>query len=246
MATEGTHGTSDDSIRRTASGAVDGRSTRARRGEPLSETVRQKILASIRSGELAANQVINTGQLAEQYGVSRTPVREALGALERAGLVTVLPYRGYIVRPLSLADVRDIYFVREVIETAAAEQAARLLPEEALDSLEELAREHLDRGATSSVKFDERSYDFHRRIAEGAQSPRLLDALEVIFSDSQRLHLVGSGLASREQIVHDHNEINAALRARDGDAAREAMRTHLRRLFDSIAQSLTQPPRYDG
>ncbi|MFE7423377.1 GntR family transcriptional regulator [Rhodococcus sp. NPDC057529] len=227
--------------RRTASGAVDGRSTRTTRDTPLSEMVRQQILASIHSGELAPNDVINTGQLAEKYGVSRTPVREALGALERAGVLTVLPYRGHVVRPLSLEDALDIYFVRELIETEAAERAATRMSDEALAQLEALGEAHSASGAGSGLAFDEQSYEFHRKIAEAAGSPRLLSALEMIFSDSQRLNLVGSGLATSGRITDDHTTITAALRLRDPKGAREAMRKHLRGLYEGILDSLARP-----
>ena len=225
--------------RRTSAGALDGRSTRSSRDVPLSETVRQRILASIRSGEFAEHDVLNTARLAEEYGVSRTPVREALVALEQANVLTVVPYRGYLVRPMSLTDARDVYFMRELIETAAAARAATRLNEQQLQELEQLAQQRPSAEMTSNA-FDERSYELHRRIARAAASPRLLAALEILFSDSQRLNLVGAGLASWQQIAHDHDDIIAALRERDPEKARLAMRDHLRSLSEGISSSSTR------
>ena len=141
--------------RRTTRGTVDGRSTRKTRTVPLSEDVRQKMLSDISTGVFAPDDVLNTAALAERYGVSRTPVREALVALERAGVITVLPYRGHVVRTLSLADAQDIYFMREVIETAAAERAAERIDHTGLAQLDDLCAEPVGHDAAEQT-FDER------------------------------------------------------------------------------------------
>lgn len=224
--------------RRTTQGAVDGRSTRKTRTIPLSEDVRQKILSEISTGEFAPDDVLNTAALAERYGVSRTPVREALVALERAGVITVLPYRGHVVRTLSLADAQDIYFMREVIETAAAERAVGRIDHTAIAQLDDLCTEPVDRVAPERT-FDERCYDFHRIIAAASGSARLSAALEHVFSDNQRLHLVSAGLGSSALIINEHQAIISALRANDAVGAREAMRLHLRSMFDGMLRSLS-------
>jgi len=227
------------SARRTTQGTVDGRSTRKTRKIPLSEDVRQKMLSDISTGVFAPDDVLNTAALAERYGVSRTPVREALVALERAGVITVLPYRGHVVRTLSLADAQDIYFMREVIETAAAERAAERIDHTCLAQLEALCTESVDQNAAEQT-FDERCYDFHRIIAAASGSARLSAALEHVFSDNQRLHLVSAGLGSSTLIIDEHESIVSALRANDAARARETMRVHLRSMFDGMLASLSR------
>jgi DNA-binding GntR family transcriptional regulator len=225
--------------RRNAEGSIDGRTSRKTRDVTLAEDIRRRILADITSGTFGPSGVLNTLQLAQRYGVSRTPVREALVILERAGVITVLPYRGHVVRSLSLADARDIYFMREVIETAAAEQAAHLISDSDVAALAALSEELAAIGATVRA-FDERCYDFHRAIAAAAASPRLSAALEHVFSDNQRLNLVSAGLGSQPVIIAEHDAIVSALRARDADRAREAMRAHLRSLFDGVLSGLSR------
>jgi len=231
-------GASEAPTRRTTQGTVDGRSTRKSRTVPLSEDVRQKILSDISTGAFAPDDVLNTAALAERYGVSRTPVREALVALDRAGVITVLPYRGHVVRTLSLADAQDIYFMREVIETAAAERAAERIDDTSLAQLEALCAEPVDRNSAEQT-FDERCYDFHRIIAGASGSARLSAALEHVFSDNQRLHLVSAGLGSPALIIDEHESIVTALRAKDAASAREAMGVHLRSMFDGMLASLS-------
>lgn len=222
------------SPRRTAAGAVDGRSTRSQREVGLAELVRRRILDAILSGEIAQGEVIQASQLAKRYETSRTPVREALAALERAGLITVIPYRGYMVRPITLPDAKDVFFMRTVIEGAAAERAAtRLTPNHSAALWPEEPPE--DR---YQVSFDEACHTFHREIALAADSPRLLDALERIFHDVQRLQCIVVNPPSPKAIHEEHLAIRAALEVRDATGARTAMGKHIQSLYRHAVESL--------
>jgi GntR family transcriptional regulator, rspAB operon transcriptional repressor len=220
------------------SGLPDGRSTRGGRDTGLTELVRRRILDAILANELRPGQLIQTGQLAQRYQVSRTPVREALGTLEREGVVTVLPYRGYLVREITLEEARDIYFMRTVIEGAAAERAASRITPEQLDALLEPHAPSEPEGKAYSTAFDQYFNEFHRRIAAAAGSPRLADALEGLFRDVRRLQSLSSHPPSPEQIEREHLEIHAALRSRDPAQARAAMDRHIRSLYRETIQTI--------
>jgi DNA-binding GntR family transcriptional regulator len=223
--------------RLAAGGAADGRSTRRARDTGLSELVRQRILDAILTGELRPGQLIQTGQLAQRYEVSRTPVREALAALERDGLVTVLPYRGYLVRSITVDEARDVYFMRTVIEGAAAERAATRLTDEELDALAALHPPQQPQGQAYSMEFDEHFNEFHRHIAAASGSPRLAKALDGLFRDVRRLQSLSVNSPSPEQIQQEHVEIHAALRSRDPARARAAMDCHIRSLYRLTIQT---------
>ena len=79
------------------------------------------------------------GELAERFGVSKTPVREALSMLRARGFVEVIPYKGYLVSQISLADVQDLFEARIVLEEAIAGLAAERINDETVGSLEEMA-----------------------------------------------------------------------------------------------------------
>ena len=228
--------------RRTASGAVDGRSTRSRRETGLPEILRQKILDAIVSGEIAQGEVIQIARLAKKYETSRTPVREALMALERQGLITVLPYRGYMIRPITLADAKDVFLMRSIIESTAAERAAtRLGPEAA-------ARLWPDEQATQpyTLSFDSACHDFHRQIAKAADSPRLLDALDQIFHDVQRMQVIVTDPPSPKGIHDEHAAIRDAIATHDAPAARAAMESHIQSLYRQAIESLLGEPLTPG
>lgn len=222
------------SPRRTVGGAVDGRSTRSQRDVGLAELVRRRILDSIVSGEIAQGEVIQTSQLAKKFETSRTPVREALAALDRAGLITVIPYRGYMVRPITLPEARDVFFMRSVIENAAAERAATRLPPERSAALwPDEAPEDRYR-----MSFDEACHAFHREIALAADSPRLVDALEGIFQDVQRLQCIVVNPPSPKAIHEEHLAIRVGLEAGDATEARTAMGSHIQSLYRHTVESL--------
>jgi DNA-binding GntR family transcriptional regulator len=225
------------SLRRTAGGAVDGRSTRQERATGLKEIVTQRLLDAIVRGELRPGELIKTADLAQRYSVSRTPVREALASLEREGLVTVLPHRGYLVRSLTLQEARDVYLMRTVIEGAAAERAATRLTDEELDALGALKPPRELESKLYSLDFDEHFNEFHRRIAQAAGSPRLARTLDGLLHDVQRLQSLSENLPSPEQIQKEHVEIHDALRSRDPVAARTTMEAHIRSVYTLTLQT---------
>lgn len=223
--------------RRTESGAVDGRSTRSQRKASLPEILRQKILDAIVSGEIAQGEVIQIAQLAKKYETSRTPVREALTALERAGLITILPYRGYMIRPITLADAKDSFLMRSIIEGPAAERAATRLSPAAAAQLwpdEQVTEPY-------SLSFDSACHDFHREIAKAADSPRLLDALEQIFQDVQRMQIIVTDPPSPKAVHNEHAAIREAITAHDAPGARTAMESHIQSLHRQAIESLLEP-----
>lgn len=224
--------------RRTASGAVDGRSTRSRRETGLTEMIRQKILDEIVSGEISQGEVIQISRLAKKYEASRTPVREALMALEQAGLITVLPYRGYMIRPITLPEAKDVFLMRSIIEGTAAERAATRLTSEATARLwpDEQSSEPYN------LSFDTACHDFHREIAKAADSPRLLEALERIFHDVQRLQVIVTDPPSPKAIHDEHAKIRNAIAEHDAPAARTAMEAHIQSLYRQAIESLLGEP----
>src|SRR5699024_2628685 len=91
---------------------LDGRKPRSTRSETLTEHVRQLILEDIIRARMRPGELVQLSGLADQYSVSRTPVREALSLLEREGVVRAIPYKGYLVQPIEPRDVHDIFFMR--------------------------------------------------------------------------------------------------------------------------------------
>jgi DNA-binding GntR family transcriptional regulator len=168
-------------------------------------------------------------ELARHLGTSKTPVRDALLALERDGLVTKIPYKGTYVSEISLKDATEIFELRAVLEGLAARLSARSFSPKELDAAEKIladadeARARNDFNATSSL-----GAQFHGLIHHRADNRRLLPILDKLEDQLHRLRRMSDQVAGRlEKSAHEHRQILAALRAGDPAEAEQAMRRHL-------------------
>lgn len=202
----------------------DGRKTRGSREESLVESVRRLILEDIIQAKIRPGTMLQLTELADHYEVSRTPVREALTLLERQGLVSALPYKGYLVKGIEPGDVHDLYLVRKVIEGAATELAvSRISPE----ALERLSREKPEQVDKMTLTYDEYAHGFHRTIIDAAGSPRLLSLFEDVYNDVRRIQYAGIGKPRPDLIHAEHAAILQAMTAGDAEKARQLMEEHI-------------------
>ncbi|MFE7423369.1 GntR family transcriptional regulator [Rhodococcus sp. NPDC057529] len=219
---------------------LDGRRLSGRKSGGLAERVRGHVYEQIVSGAIKPGSIIQIAAVAEELGVSRTPVREALLSLQQSNLVSVVPNQGFLVCTMSLADVRDIYTMRAVLEGATTERAATRLDDAAMKLLAEINQlSHEVAASRYDIEFDRLCHDFHRRIAQGADSPRLLGAVESIFGDHMRLQSIGVNPPDPQIVMAEHEAIYKALAARDATAAREQMEAHIGTLRRIAVATLT-------
>lgn len=190
--------------------------------------VREHLYDQIITGTLKPGHIIQIGAVSQELGVSRTPVRDALLALQHAKIVSVVPNQGFLVRGLTVSDIRDIYLMRNLIECATAELAATRGSKTAITNLTAIhERSKLLAGPGHyDVEFDECCHEFHRQIAVAAESERLLSAVEVVFADQIRLQSIGINPPDPGVIVEEHELICRALMEGDAVQARDAMERH--------------------
>ena len=197
----------------------------------LAAGARQAILAAIGDGDLAPGKRYSVAQLAEQFGVSRTPVREALLVLEREGRVRFERNRGVRVLETTAHDLAEVFELRLLLEVPAT---ARSAPD-----LEALAAE-LDAMATHAASGDEAGFmdhdeRFHDLVLRAAGNRRLADVVARL-RDAVRGR--GASTVGRSRDLHEihgeHAAVLLALRAGDSEAAAAAMRTHLERTRDLL------------
>jgi DNA-binding GntR family transcriptional regulator len=188
----------------------------------------QSLRKAILNAELRPGERLQQDLLARQLGVSRQPVREALRQLESEGLVSNVPRRGAVVREYSEAEVKDNYALRKLLETFAAQQAARRITDEELVSLAALHHAMADAVASDSepsIAVDLNT-EFHRVIHTAAAMPaldRLMAQLWVGFTVFTPLFVPNRASKS----VEEHDAIVTALTARDPEASGRAMSVHL-------------------
>src|SRR3954453_15523586 len=141
--------------------------------------VRDLLEEAILEGALKPGERLRAEALAQRFGTSRTPIREALLALEAQGLVAVEPNRGGVVRAFDRADVLDLYEVRALLEPAAAARAAHRIAPHDVDRLQALCdpAEATQDDEDGQIALTEA---FHRIIGEAAASPRLAVAMRAV------------------------------------------------------------------
>ena len=203
---------------------------RRNEGEPLSSWLYREIRDRIATCEIPPNTLLVESRLAQEYGVSRTPVREALSLLGREGIVQVLPRVGYRVVPVVVQDVHDIYDLRALLEGEAAAMAASIGDIEACEQLQEKARD-LDGQSADTIELGDyiRSHDlFHLAIAHIAGNARLETFIGNLLRDGLRLRMSTPVTAERlRQEGEDRLALCEVLLQRDPEEARARMRSHV-------------------
>lgn len=186
------------------------------------------IHSQILNMELPPGTRLKDSELAQNLGISNTPVREALRRLEEAELVETLPRRGTFVRQLSPREAEGLYEVREALETLAVRLAAVRAGDELLAEIAEAAQLHLNavqRGAVDEfLEYDRR---FHDLIAQGADNPILAS---ILISLADRIHIIRRmdlGRRVDEMSGQEHHNVATALLQRDAERAAGLMAHHI-------------------
>lgn len=191
----------------------------------LSDEVAAHLREAIMSGTLRPGQFVRLDAVAAELGVSVTPVREALLALRGEDMVELEPRRGFVVSPLSRQDVKDMFDLQADLAARLVGRAATLIGDQQLDRVQQIADE-LAR-AEGHHELSTLEYEFHRLINKAAASRKLARFLDMASRYTPARVYTGDP-EWRVRVVADHAAIVAALRARDANAAREAVFRHVK------------------
>ena len=181
-------------------------------------------------------------ELADLYGSSRVPVREACRRLQQEGLVTGVPYRGYTVNQVSFKDIHDCFDLRMTLELHALDGATRRASTQQLDRLAELAAtEYTFHDRTSYADFLARNEDFHLQLAALSGNRRLLTVLTDLIGTMQRFFLLGLDLGDfAAEMRGEHEELVTLLQRGDGAAAKACLRRQIEASRERILKALMQ------
>jgi DNA-binding GntR family transcriptional regulator len=210
---------------------------------PLAEAIFRKLLAQIYNGRLAAGTELKEAVLAEEFGVSRGPVREAIRRLQGFQLVTREPYQRARVVELTPDFVRQLFEVRMALEGMACNLAAQRMTDEELRQIGEELESARMRALTpeSSTREPEKAFDFHERIVRGCGNERIIEMLCGDMYHLLRIYRRRSGALPerRGQPSQEHWQILRALQARDGALAESLMRAHIGRANELLLAAQT-------
>ena len=208
----------------------------------LTQQAYEQIRNQIITCALAPNQQIAQSQLAERLGMGMTPVREALQRLTHEGFVQPIPRFGYIVSPITLADIKEIYELRGILEMAAVRLAADRAPIERLNELSESAKfTYVYRDRLSYTEFLHQNAQFHEAIAALSGNQRLAESVSRVLGELLRVFHLGLDLRdSAAEMRDEHLALTATLLARDADQAAEIVRAQIVRSRQRVVEALLE------
>ncbi|NIX77281.1 GntR family transcriptional regulator [Microvirga sp. c23x22] len=212
--------------------------------EPMARQVTRALRNAIVTMQLSPGEMLSEQDLARRFGVSRSPVREALIKLSEAGLVRVLPQRGTQVVKISRAGVEDARFIREAVETAVVREAALKASPAMLAELNaSLTRQKRAQRSKTTEEFLALDEEFHRLLAEAAGRPAAWQMIEDVKPQMDRVRFLDMTQATpRHIVVAQHVLIVDAIKAGDPIAAEQAMRQHLSEILRSLPELAAQYP----
>lgn len=201
------------------------------------ELVTDAIRAAILRGRFRPGDRLDQTDLADELKVSRSPVREALRILTAEDLVTHYRHRGTVVTERTVDELKELLFIRQLLEGAATKRAVAHMTNDHLRKLEQILdeAEHADNMERVLVLNNE----FHTSIYSAYDQRYLMDEIQKMrnkVAPYNRLYLDGPG--QKASAWADHRRIYEACAARDADHAAEETCRHLERVFDGIINSL--------
>lgn len=197
---------------------------------------------AITTGALAPGSRLREIPLSQQFGVSTTPIREAIRRLEREGLVEVNPRRGAIVASVDLRKAADLYELREILECHAARQAAEQEGVDLAEAERILAEAERIMDLPDQIEFNRLDVQFHRAIASLGGNDQLAEVAERTHRQIQAVRTACAvSLPGRPRLSHrQHRAIIGALDAGDAERAELLVRAHIRDVRDAVLKVLRE------
>jgi DNA-binding GntR family transcriptional regulator len=209
-------------------------------GRVIDET-RRRIL----TGELATGVNLSELALAEEFGVSRTPVREALKQLETEGLVEIRPRVGTFVTTPSRREITELFEMKELLEGAAARLLAQRGRVPELDRLDENLHEaEIAVARDDTVRYAQCVEEFHDLIVRGADNSKLQAHYRTLMNQLAYSRLVNTSLRQPGRTLQsdrEHRRVFELIAAKDGDTAERVMREHVRASRQALLAGLEGP-----
>lgn len=230
-------------------GGVSTTGVTAERGS-FATAIAAAVKARVMAGDIPVGSWMRQETVAQEFGVSRTPVREAFRLLAATGVVELHPHRGVLVRGINLREFREAYEVRAELEGYAAELAARWILPEQREQLRDLEREGREianavtshMGDVEQVRSSDRAFHALIQVCAGSDLLRRTIAdLNLVVSQGLTWVAAGPQPALVRENVEQHGLILAAIERGDGAEARHLMAAHVRRSIEIISRTLSLP-----
>lgn len=209
--------------------------------------IRHKIYDRLRNDilncSLSPGEEFREGELVEKFGVSKSPIRDALQRLELEGLIEITPRRGHRVAPISIADAEDMLDMREILEAGALRFAIDRANDSDLKSLDQFREANTD----DITDFAEYNRRFHMTLCEVSNNKRIATTMAQLMENYDRLCIVSLSSTrdqegGMEEALADHIAIIEAVQARNISTATKASTKHTKKSRGKILRGLQNRP----
>lgn len=208
--------------------------------QPLREVVCETLRDAIRNGVLKPGERLMEIQLADELGVSRTPVREAIRKLELEGYVIMMPRRGTYVANYSIRDINEVFEIRTSLESLASGLAAERITEEELERLQRLLvtiGEHIEEGDMDKIVAAD--MEFHDILYQASRNSRLVGIIVNLRDQLTRFRTISMGVEGRlRETLAEHRRMVDAIAQGDVKEAVEAAEYHMEKAEQSLLTAM--------
>lgn len=200
------------------------------------EAIREAII----NGVLKPRERLMEIQLADELGVSRTPIREAFRKLELEGFIVMVPRKGAYVADISFKDIADVFEIRAALEGLASALAAERITDEELEEMERLLVEKAEAiGNNDMERLVEVDTKFHEAIYRASRNQRLFTIINNLREQIQRFRTQSLSYPGRmKQSLDEHRSIVEAIQSRDTALARQVAQEHIENAENSMIESM--------
>ncbi len=197
--------------------------------KPLREVVSETLREAIVSGVLKPGERLMEIHLAEELGVSRTPVREAIRKLELEGFVIMIPRRGTYVADLSIKDINEVFEIRTALDVLAAGLAAERITDDELELMERILvqiGEYVDKNELEPIV--ELDSQFHDILYRACRNDRLVGIINNLREQFTRFRTISMAFPGRiKNTLEEHSRLVEAIASREVDLAQQLAREHM-------------------
>lgn len=211
----------------------------------LNDATYDQIRKDIMDMTLEPGMNVSVQKLSERYGVSRTPVREALVRLQQSGLVEIYPQRKTVVSKIDLQRVYEELFIRTSLEAAVVDKFIRRCSELVGDTMQELINKQ--KRYTDNKHFGEfyaKENRFHQLIFETAGQALAWNTIENVASHYNRIRILHGKINGVGTIIDEHERIVAAVRKHDSEVMRKAVMEYSNNLLEQVKSMAKQYPHF--
>ena len=208
----------------------------------LRDVVFESLKDAIMNGKLEQGKMITEQQISREFGISRTPVREALYKLTATGLIRIIPHKGFLISKWSIKEIRDVFEIRIVLERLAVELFIRNYYQENLEELENITRK-MEKAVQENnfMEAAKMNNKFHDLIIEKSDNHEISNVMEPLKNKINIFRLISISTPSRlKTSLAEHRNILASISKKDIEDAKKLIEIHIRKVLDIIEKKLLE------